>query len=76
MDKIIGEFQKNSSEVVKVIVTEYHGHQVIDTRVYFPGKDGEYYPSKKGITLSVNAVDELIPLLRDAVAETQLKQDG
>lgn len=67
MEQIIGELPKNSTEIVRVIITEHKGHSLVDARVYFPDKNGEWHPTKKGLTLKAAAVKELLPLLQEAL---------
>jgi len=60
-----GEVRKNSVELIRVIGTEYKGHQFVDVRVYYESEDGEYKPSKKGIALSSETIEPVIELLKD-----------
>jgi hypothetical protein len=53
MDEVIGQFEKNATEVVRLSLTEYRGHKLIDVRVYYSNDDGEYRPTKKGVSLAV-----------------------
>ena len=54
MDELIAQFEKNATEVVRVSLTEYRGRKLIDVRVYYSTDDGEYRPTKKGVSLSVD----------------------
>ena len=53
MDEIIAQFEKNATEVVRVSLTEYRGHKLIDLRVYYSDDEGQYRPTKKGVSLAV-----------------------
>ena len=53
MDEVIAQFEKNATEVVRVSITEYRGHKLIDLRVYYSDDEGQYRPTKKGISLAV-----------------------
>ena len=53
MDELIAQFEKNATEVVRVSLTEFRGHKLIDLRVYYTDDKGEYRPTKKGISLAV-----------------------
>ena len=59
MDQLISEFRKNSQEVVRVSLTEFKGHQLLDLRVYYEDDAGELKPSRKGVALSVDLYAEL-----------------
>lgn len=71
-DKLVYSFPKNPLEEVRASVTVYKGKQYIDLRIYYKGDDGEFHPSKKGITVSLDLFPELeeaIQKLREVVAE-------
>jgi hypothetical protein len=53
MDEVIAQFEKNATEVVRISLTEYRGHKLLDVRVYYSNDDGEYRPTKKGVSLAV-----------------------
>lgn len=60
MDKIVHQFVKNATEEVRVSLTEFKGHKLIDLRIYFEPEDGgERRPTKKGITVDVGLYPEL-----------------
>jgi hypothetical protein len=50
-------------EPVWVALSEYHGRLSIDLRHYYKAADGEFRPSKKGVSVSTDALDELIALV-------------
>lgn len=51
MQKTIAEFDKGEDQV-RVSLSEFHGRQYIDVRVFFMADDGEWKPTKKGLTLA------------------------
>lgn len=60
MDKIVHQFVKNATEEVRVSLTEFKGHKLIDLRIYFEPEDGgERRPTRKGITVDVGLYPEL-----------------
>lgn len=63
---LLGEIQKNSTEKIRVTLSEYKGYQFIDIRVYFEADNGEWKPTKKGIAISPDKIDEIISLLKEA----------
>lgn len=63
---IIGEIEKNTKERIRVSIEEFHGHTLINCRVYFKTDSGEWRPTKKGIALGMNNIDEVIELLKEA----------
>ena len=51
-------FEKNSQEQVRILRREYHGLPLFDLRVFF--RDGtEWKPSKKGLCLGIDRLDQL-----------------
>ena len=58
MDELIVQFAKNATEVVRVSLTEYRGRKLVDVRVYYTDDAGEYRPTKKGVSLSVEVYPE------------------
>jgi len=60
MAETVHQFAKNSSEEVRVSLTEYKGHKLIDLRIYYEADEsGERRPTKKGITIDVGLYPEL-----------------
>ena len=58
MAEMIGQFEKNATEVLRVSLTEYRGHQLLDVRVYYSDDEGQYRPTKKGVSLAVGLYPE------------------
>lgn len=65
----VGTFIKNGSEVVRVAFESYRGQALLDVRIYadYQGS-GRPAPTRKGISLRVAQLPELITLLRQAEA--------
>lgn len=61
--EIIGEIQKNQKEKIIVSVNEFKGHRYVDLRIHFEGDNGEYVPTKKGISISSKIVEEVVELI-------------
>lgn len=59
---LVAEFQKNARERVRVALTEYAGHELVDVRAYWQDQTGEWRPGK-GLALR----RELLPELRRAL---------
>lgn len=71
--KIIASIRKNARESVRVEITEFKGHNLVDLRVYADGDDGQV-PTKKGITVRVGLLPDLIEGLKKA--ETAPRSQG
>jgi Transcriptional Coactivator p15 (PC4) len=64
MDELIAQFEKNATEVVRVSLTEYRGRKLVDVRVHYTDDEGQYRPTKKGVSLSL----EIYPDFKRALA--------
>lgn len=62
---LIGEINKNSTEKIRVTLSEYKGYTFLDVRVYYEDDSGEWHPTKKGIAISKDNPDPLIKLLNE-----------
>jgi hypothetical protein len=64
---LIGVIPKNAAEELRVALTEFHGFDLIDLRIFadFDGA-GVLRPTKKGITLRVERLEQLIETLQTA----------
>jgi hypothetical protein len=63
---IIGEIQKTGTDKIIVTVKEFKGKTYVDVRNFFENDDGEMIPTKKGVSLTPENLDELIHLLTEA----------
>ena len=61
-DKIV-KIPRNQTEQVRVGVKEFKGKSYIDIRIYYMDDQGEWKPTKKGVSLSTEYITEL----KDAV---------
>ncbi len=68
---IIDEFEKNSREKVMVLIKKFRNNYYLDIRVYFRGNDDEYKPSKKGLMISLELLDDL----KDALSKVERALD-
>jgi hypothetical protein len=70
--QVVYSFPKNPLEEVRASLTVYRGKQYVDLRIYYKGDDGEYHPSKKGLTIALDLFSELdkaVEKLREVVGE-------
>lgn len=71
---VVGEFEKNAKEVVRVTLQQYAGNDVVSIRAYYQDKEGNLKPGKDGLTIRVEQFARLASLLADA--GKQLKELG
>lgn len=70
-DIIISELQKSGDEKFIIAEREYHGHELLDCRLYYlDQKSKEYRPTSKGLALTRRRWAELLPLLNQAAAQS------
>jgi hypothetical protein len=71
--QIVTEFEKNTKERVRISLTEYGGHPLLDVRTFYQDAAGEWKPGK-GIAIR----RELVTTLRKALqqAERAMKDTG
>jgi hypothetical protein len=64
------EIVKNKREKVRVGPSMYGGYELIDIRIYAPVQgSAEMVPTKKGVTINVDAIPEVIVALEWALAQ-------
>ena len=62
----INEIEKNTKEKIRVSIEDYKGHKFIDCRVYFVDDTGAWRPTKKGIALNSECIQDVIKALQQA----------
>jgi hypothetical protein len=65
---LVGDIEKSANERLKVSLNNYKGSDFIDIRVYFEADD-DWKPTKKGVTIHPDRLEELIQLLQKAKEE-------
>ena len=55
--------EKNSRESVVVSETEYKGNKYVDVRVFYKDTDGTLKPTRKGVSIRRDQLDELVSAL-------------
>ncbi len=68
MDKNYADIEKGE-DLVRVNATEFKGRQYIEVRTYYMAEDGEWKPTKKGITLSPDLMEKVHEALGRALGE-------
>lgn len=68
-DSVIHEFEKNSTEVIRMTISEFKGRELINFRVFYEDEDGEYKPTKKGISFSTELAEDFFEAVDKLKAE-------
>ncbi|MFH1609841.1 MAG: transcriptional coactivator p15/PC4 family protein, partial [Candidatus Bipolaricaulota bacterium] len=50
-EKVIAEFERGAGQKVVVRRTQFKGKEYLDLRQFFQGDEGEWLPTKKGVSL-------------------------
>lgn len=58
------DIERNETEILRIEKKEFKGNDYIDLRIYYMGDDKEYKPTKKGVTVKPDKLDELINILK------------
>ena len=61
---IVKEITKNNDTVIRVSTSEFKGQSYVDVRAYVKNQEGEFIPTKKGITVSKAMLPEIIEALK------------
>lgn len=59
VNRVVHEFARNAREVVRAVLTDYDGGQLLHLRTFFRGESGTYYPSNAGVTVKAAQLPEL-----------------
>lgn len=66
---VIGEIERNPTERLRISTENFKGRDYIDLRIYYEADGGEWKPTKKGVTIAPDKVEEVIELLGKAGQE-------
>jgi hypothetical protein len=58
-----GEIKKRRDEVIVIDTHNYKGIPVLDIRIFIIRRNGRKIPTKKGITINIEKLDELKTIL-------------
>ncbi|MBC8428287.1 transcriptional coactivator p15/PC4 family protein [bacterium] len=67
------EIQKNQKEVYRIEEKEYSGYRFVDVRIWFMADDGDYKPSKKGISFSHDKAQDIIEAILKTIEDSNWK---
>ena len=70
--KLFGEINKDSTQKIRIALKEFKESEFIDIRVFFSPSDGakdDFIPTKRGITLKVDQLEEFKEIISRVVEE-------
>ena len=68
---VVDEFARNDREIIRVLLDRFRGHDMLQIRNFYPGRDGEWCPGKGGIAMAVRHLPRLAAAINSALAEAQ-----
>jgi len=68
--RVIYTFEKNSVEQVQISLTEFKGQDFVDIRAFYRSESGDFKPTRKGLTISVELLPNLLEGLEMVRRET------
>jgi len=66
---VLAEIEKNPMEKIMITISEFKKKRYVDLRVYFMNDEMEWRPTKKGITIAPDLIDQVIDALKRAKEE-------
>ena len=69
------EFEKNKTNVVRIVPHVYEGYEVMDIRIYAKNRVGAWVPTPRGISVNIDRVPDLIHGLEWALQQPCSESD-
>lgn len=58
MTEVVGEMEKGWNEKILFSVSEFKGKKYADIRIYYEDDEGEWKPTKKGVTVNLDSFQD------------------
>ena len=58
MSEVVAEMEKGVNEKIVFSLSEFKGKSYADVRVYYEDDEGEWKPTRKGVTVAVDRFSE------------------
>jgi len=71
MGNPIAIIPKNSLEEIRIDLSEFNGHNLAGIRIFYDAGNDDWRPTKKGITIKITLLDNLIEGLQTARQQAQ-----
>jgi hypothetical protein len=55
----------DGSEELRIELAEFKGKEFVNVRIWFRGEDGKFYPTKRGVSLKLRELPEIVSALSD-----------
>lgn len=67
------KIHKTDSQIIRISEQEYQEHKFIDVRQYYLDDNGEFKPTKKGVTFSLDLLEDVISGLSKLKCDKNIK---
>jgi hypothetical protein len=73
---LLGLIERNATEELQIAINEYKGKKYVDLRIYYTTDEGDNWnPTKKGITVPPDKIDDVIEALEKAKEELGVTEE-
>ena len=72
LEKTIRDIEKGT-DLVRIELSEFKGNQYIGARIYYMDDKGDWKPTRKGITLTPELMEQVRDSLTEALEEVEGK---
>ena len=69
--RVLAQMEKNAGERLVMSDSTFRGHRFLDLRTHFRDKEGNYHATRKGLSLSVDQWQAVLPVLQSALLEME-----
>ena len=67
---LLAEIERNATEELQIGINEYKGKKYVDLRIFYTNDEGDSWnPTKKGVTVAPDKIEEVIEALEKAKEE-------
>ncbi|MEW5821086.1 MAG: transcriptional coactivator p15/PC4 family protein [Cyanobacteriota bacterium] len=76
---LLGVIERNATEELQIAINEYKSKKYVDLRIFYTNDEGDTWnPTKKGVTVAPDKIDEVIEALEKAKDELGVgeEEDG
>lgn len=76
MEKIIQDMPRNNGDIVRIEFSEFKGQTRFNIRVWYQDEEGQYRPTKKGVSFLPEEMDTLVDAVTQAREAWQATPSG
>jgi hypothetical protein len=72
-DDLIATVRKNAAEEIRVSLSQYNGHELLNVRVWFEADDGAMRPGRAGLAFKVDKLPDFADAISLALEKARAK---